>query len=78
MEEPKLKNILILGMFSDNKVRQIFCDEKQQRTTIDIIIALDPDATLRVSAEEVKGITWESQIEFNKKPKYLKSKRRSI
>lgn len=66
MKEPTLKNIIVLGKFSDGKVRQFLCNKFQQEGIIRVIISLDQDNTLKVIDKEVEGIEWKSDIDLAK------------
>ena len=61
MNKPTLENIVILGKFSDNHVRQIVCDEAHQ---ILVLTAMD---SIRVIDTPLDGIEWESKVNINKK-----------
>lgn len=79
MKSPTLKNIIILGKFSDGKIRQVFCNKQQQVGTVSIIRSFEPDYTLKVLDKEVEGITWESDVDLsNKRTKITKSKKSII
>ena len=67
MEAPTLKNILILGMFSDGKVRKLICTEIQQLAVLNVMRAIDPDDNVKVIDEVLEGISWESEIDLNSK-----------
>lgn len=69
MRKPTLRNIVVLGKFSDNKIRQIICDEIQQLAVINTIRTVQSDGTVHVLEDPMETIDWESEINLSKKIK---------
>lgn len=67
MRKPTLKNIVIFGKFSDNKVRQILCNENQQINVISTIRTTHPHGTIQVIDEHIEGVKWDSEINIHEK-----------
>lgn len=68
-KKPKLKNIVILGQFSDKKVRQIICTEEHQIGVIHTLRAMQPDGTVHVLDKPMEAIEWESEVNLSEKIK---------
>lgn len=66
MNEPKLKNFVIIGQFSDDVYRQFFVDEKTQRSIYNLIPLMDKDNQVKVLDKPVEGISWESPVNLSK------------
>jgi len=66
---PTLKNIVIFGKFSDNKVRQILCNGDQQVSVITTMRNTQSDGTIHVIDHVIEGIEWESEINIHEKIK---------
>ena len=69
MKKPTLKNIVIFGKFSDNKVRQILCNEDQQLCVVTTLRNSQSDRTIHVFDEHIEGIEWDSEINIHEKLK---------
>jgi len=61
-----LKNIVILGKFSDEKIRQVICNPEQQIAVISTIRSIQPDGTLHVIDEPMEAIEWDSEVDIHK------------
>jgi len=68
-KNPTLKNIIIFGKFSDNKVRQILCNEDQQMRVITTLRNTQSDGTIHVLDSHLEGIEWDSEINIHEKLK---------
>ena len=68
-KNPTLKNIVIFGKFSDNKVRQILCNDQQQISVITTMRNAQSDGTIHVIDDVIEGIEWESEINIHEKIK---------
>ena len=62
----ELRNIVILGKFSDGKIRQIACTESQQRGVISTLRAMDPNDVVNVLDTPVDAVEWESDVNLSK------------
>ena len=62
-----LKNITILGKFSNGKIRQVVCTEQQQFGVISTLRAMDPKDSINVLDEPIDSISWESNVNLSKK-----------
>jgi hypothetical protein len=59
MENPTIKNIIILGKFDDYMIRQILCKPENQLIVLDFIGSLEPDKIIKIIDKTLDGITWE-------------------
>lgn len=64
-KDPKLKNIIILGMFDDDKVRQLFCNDLQQAMVCNALLRFSPGDKIEVYDKEMEGISWESDVNLS-------------
>jgi hypothetical protein len=55
----ELKNIVILGKFDDDLIRQVLCKPEAQLLIMNFIKSLEPDGTVKVIDKALDGITWE-------------------
>lgn len=62
---PKLKNIAIIGQFTDDVYRQFFVDEKSQRAVISVLGVMNKDGSAGVYDKSIEGISWESPVNLN-------------
>ena len=61
MKKPKIKNIIILGKFSDKKIRQILCNKEQQLAVLNTMAEIHPEKTIHVLDKEIDGVEWDSE-----------------
>ena len=59
MENPVIKNIIILGKFDDDLIRQVLCKPENQMLVLDFMRSLEPDGTIKVIDKALDGVTWE-------------------
>lgn len=63
-KEITLKNIIILGKFSDEKVRQIICDEEQQVFALAAVMRHSKNGVNRVIDDPIENISWDSNTDL--------------
>lgn len=62
----KVLNMILIGKFTDGKVRQFIFDEDAQRVLMTILASISPTKSPQVLETPLENINWESSIDLSK------------